>query len=82
VEGIKRVLDDHPPQNAIENILHDLRSRMLSFGDNRTRELANTVFIRTVKYLEVAINRAERRKVFEQGLGSYLKYRHTDSGFW
>jgi hypothetical protein len=80
---MKRVLlNGHPPQNAFENMAHELRSRMLSFGDNSTRELANNVLSRTAKGLEHIINRTERHKVLEQGLDEYLKYRHTDVGFW
>jgi hypothetical protein len=62
--------------------MDDLRSRMLSIGDNHTRELANNVLIRTAEWYDLVINREERRKVFEQGLDGYLKYRQTDCGFW
>jgi hypothetical protein len=53
---------------------------MLSFGDNRTRELANSAPIHTAEWLDVANDRYERRAIMDQDLESYVKYWHKDVG--
>jgi hypothetical protein len=55
---------------------------VLSFGDDRTRELANNAYIQNVKYLETAIDRSQRRNAFEEGLDRYLEYRQTEQALW
>jgi hypothetical protein len=55
---------------------------MRSFGNDRSRKLADNAFIDTVNYMEAAIDHPERRKVLERGLDGYIEYRHNDAGFW
>lgn len=82
IEGMRRVLlDGRSPQNEIEDMMHDIRSRMLSIGDNHSRELVNIVFINSLEFMAVSINHPERRTLLEGGLEDYLKYRLADLGF-
>jgi hypothetical protein len=52
---------------------------MLSFGGDRTRELANRAFSLNADYMDVVKNHVERRKVIEQGFDDYMKYRVNDA---
>jgi hypothetical protein len=76
------MVESQLPRNPIEEVMHDICTRIRSLGNNYSHQLAEIAIAEGVNFIEAVVNRDERCKSLDEGLGGYLRYRVKDIGFW